>query len=989
VIASVAWKEYREHRPVWVAMVLVATVLLIFITQLLPALGLVSAGSESVMQLMVAAAGSVLTYGIVCGSMMLAGERELNTLAFLDALTGRRFPVWAAKLLPGALFCLLQGLFVAGLTLAVAPAATHTDWFIKPWHGLILLPIIALDAFIWGLLASALCRSVLTAAGVAALLWLLGWLFVVPCSAFHFPPMPFLGRFVLDGVALLVSALLFCQTETTERIVAAVPAPPRRNYPRRPPRAATVLLWLSLRQGWVTALVLGGLAMFLGLFLPAAGPLLWVSFTLVVGILCGTSVFGREQTEGSSQFLGNQRFPAGLVWGVKIASWLGIAVVVSLLFLVMGFVCQAAIMVRPAAAGAQSSPVQMFLGRLLENANHWHVIAPLGLLYGFGIGQFYALLWRKHVVAVVIGLLVAPGFAFIWLPSLAFGGLHLWQVIVPPLVLLAATRFVLWTWTGSGLAAWRPGLILAGCGLLSLCWISGMLSYRFLEIPGYPDLVDTEVYKKELPQGDRNPAGIRIGTAGDAFSQRISDVRRQKVLPPQFVGGEAHGPETSGQLAQRLAQAIEKGWPKHDLGLGDWLEAVFAPPMERNQPPNNAPAAPAELEKARDSWLEMYRKANTLGVGVVESPLLTNLERDLPAARRCADATVFIEARALQLQARGDSDEALDHLLLLLDLSRQLRNYALAQSYRSGWLVEETALHGLDLWLTHPRTAEQLRRALEHLNRHEEAVPPLSMAVEAEYVRMREVLNSGAIFGENTQSPNASLSTSEKEMLDALWFAPWERQRYHRVLNALAEAGRRAAQCDPREALEVLSTWQLGDIRDWHGVAALERGLTLLEPSSRTSAAVRWGRLLSDNIVAEKLPLSALRERIIDAMHQCHVRAMRLKLALLLHQVETGETAPSLDVLVKRHYLASVPPDPFDGQPFRYRISAGNDILWGQFGEDPIFGDVAPGQGILWSVGLDGVDQGGTRQGRGPHGNAIHPGKQEPLDFIFLVPKWR
>lgn len=979
MIGAVAWKEYREHRPVWLAMILVATVLIIFITQVLPALGFTTLASDSVVQLMVAAAGAVLTYGIVCGSMMLAGERELSTLAFLDALTGRRFPVWAAKLLPGAAFCLLQALFVAGLTLLVAPAVTHNDWFIRPWHGLILLPIIALDAFVWGLLASALCRSVLTAAGVAALLWLLGWLFVVPCGAFNFPPLPFIGRIMLDGVALMISALLFCQTEPTERIAAVVPVAPRRVFPVRPPRAATVLLWLSLRQGWVMTLVLGGISMLLGLFLPAAGPLLWMSFTLVVGVLCGTSAFGREQTEGSNRFLCNQRFPPRLVWTVKIAFWLGAGVALSLLFFLLGVVCYAAMAART-SPGASSGP-PMFLGMVLSSHN-WYVFAPLGLLYGFGIGQFYALVWRKHVVAVVIGLLVAPGIAFIWLPSLVFGGLHLWQVLVPPLVLLAATRLVLWTWTSSGLAAWRPGLTLAACGLLALSWISGMLSYRVLEIPSYPDLVDLEDFKKTLPNADTRPAGVRMNTAADKFAEQVKLVAGRWALPAELADKQRNG-EDCAYLAPRLARAIETGWPKDDRGLGDWLSLVFSPDPDRNAAQKNRPLDPANPVKPPETWLEIFQQAATMDLGVVEDPISPSLGRSLQKARRCSDAAVFVEAQALRLQAHGQDDEALDLLLMLFDLSRQLRNYALLESYRYGWQVEATALHGLDLWLSQPHTSAQLKRAREHLSRHEQAIPPLSMCVEAEYARMRNSLESGALIQRQGQTSNPPLSTSESEMINALWFAPWERQRYHRVLNVLAAAAMKAAQCEPSQAASLLAT--SGD-----GVEQPRdvRGMTLLDGPERFSLR-QWRRLLRDNTVVDEFQAVTPEERVLDGLKLCRLRAMRLKLALLQYQVDKGALPKELTSLVEAGYLNELPLDPFDGKPMRYRISGGQDIYWAKSDVAQPLADVVAGQGVLWSVGLDGIDNGGTRQGF--DSAPIYPDvwARDHTDAIFLVPHWR
>jgi hypothetical protein len=44
---------------------------------------------------------------------------------------------------------------------------------------------------------------------------------------------------------------------------------------------------------------------------------------------------------------------------------------------------------------------------------------------------------------------------------------------------------------------------------------------------------------------------------------------------------------------------------------------------------------------------------------------------------------------------------------------------------------------------------------------------------------------------------------------------------------------------------------------------------------------------------------------------------------------------------------------------------------------------VAPGQGVLWSVGPDGVDDGGIRQ-VGSNGDAVAAGGE---DRIFLVPR--
>ena len=132
---------------------------------------------------------------------------------------------------------------------------------------------------------------------------------------------------------------------------------------------------------------------------------------------------------------------------------------------------------------------------------------------------------------------------------------------------------------------------------------------------------------------------------------------------------------------------------------------------------------------------------------------------------------------------------------------------------------------------------------------------------------------------------------------------------------------------------------------------------------------------------------------------------MRIALALRWYQAENGRPADKLDDLVPK-YLPAVPDDPFQkGQPFHYRLSKGEKIVWplGEPGGPPMppmppggpppqpapapapllpppSVEVPPGQGVLWSVGPDGRDDGGVRQAN-TKGYTL-PGE----DVIFLVP---
>ena len=74
-----------------------------------------------------------------------------------------------------------------------------------------------------------------------------------------------------------------------------------------------------------------------------------------------------------------------------------------------------------------------------------------------------------------------------------------------------------------------------------------------------------------------------------------------------------------------------------------------------------------------------------------------------------------------------------------------------------------------------------------------------------------------------------------------------------------------------------------------------------------------------------------------------HLRLLTVELALHCYQTEHGRGPDRLDQLVPGH-LKRVPLDPFSGQPFIYRVSGTN---W-----------------LLYSVGADGVDDGGKAAGR-------------------------
>ena len=73
------------------------------------------------------------------------------------------------------------------------------------------------------------------------------------------------------------------------------------------------------------------------------------------------------------------------------------------------------------------------------------------------------------------------------------------------------------------------------------------------------------------------------------------------------------------------------------------------------------------------------------------------------------------------------------------------------------------------------------------------------------------------------------------------------------------------------------------------------------------------------------------------------LRLLTTELALRCYRAEQSHAPERLDQLMPRH-IQHIPLDPFDSQPLIYRAQGTN---W-----------------LLYSVGLDGVDEGGKRTGK-------------------------
>ena len=301
--AVIYWKEYRQHRFLWLAMSIVAVLVIVSFVTLFG-----SGGDATRLQSILDAALPCLAvaYGAVVGALLMAGEAEDGTLPFLDSQIGRRTPIWNRKLLAGSVFTSAQCLVVIGLALALGSVSLEA---------VILTAILAFHALAWGMLAGAWRRTVLGAVligiGCMVVFWLLSLVLGGGGGSILF-------QTAAAVLAVYGSSKIFCRDDFSRQPVRAGRS--GRSVRVFQSSSWRVLIGLAIRQGrWVVVGVIVG-AVALGCAVNISPVVVWPIGTLLLGLTCGLAAFIPDQ-DGGKQFLAAQRIPLGRVWAVKTIGW--------------------------------------------------------------------------------------------------------------------------------------------------------------------------------------------------------------------------------------------------------------------------------------------------------------------------------------------------------------------------------------------------------------------------------------------------------------------------------------------------------------------------------------------------------------------------------------------------------------------------------------------------------------------------------------------
>jgi hypothetical protein len=902
------WKEVREQRAAWLTLVLTAAGAVAALN------ARVSPGDRHDEMLSAVLWFAAWGYGLVCGALLLAGEAEDDTQAFLDTLPAARRRLWRVKAGVGLLLLAAQVAVLALVDAALSRGRSAPGRIAGDVAGLAFCGGVG---YAWGLLCGTSAANVLGAVA-RAVLWQGLWglvLFpfvVIPLDALAFHDTPgALLALSASAVGLVAagagvrSRAVYCRPDRLRESAGD----PRRRGPAHRPGVAFRIALRHVRRFAIAMAVVGVAG---ALAVVGAGVMAWPPVTLLIGVLCGVTTFAGTRRSRASRTTLRRRALAGRVrlWtaALRLAAGVGAAALTALPVL--------ALLGMKLGSGRYDEWPRLREHLLVSSASGLVtepcVFLSLWFTYGYAAGLFFGRACRGEIAAGVAAVAAAGVFAAMWAPSVFFvGPVHIWQVAGVPAVLTAAAFLPFKRCTAG---------VIAGALLAAGLWQAGALWYRVGEIPRDPYAIDLEAYKASLPTPEENPGGRRMAAALRRL--RVVEITFREDLPDLLPApGRAARPRVDFfTYLSQLHDTAERGWEARDGRLGAFLDRVF-----------------------QDPWARELAEAADLPTGVLVDPRELNAGSPLPDAQT---ATTLLVARGLQRQAEGDPSVFVENLRTGLALARNLRHRTVLIAGHISFHIDQQLAHGVGRWLERlDGRPDLLRRTLAALREHLAEPPPeLEEFWKAELVVLANTrADPGSLQRRgNGSDPFFPWGLNDAALLRLSWQAPWERARFGRLLDEFAS---RDAERE-RRALEL--------------AAHLEKSIVPSFP----------------HMFRHKFPTPWL---------ACQAPAAELQVALRLYREEIGRPAERLDELVPR-YLAAVPADPYDGQPFRYRLSGGETLDWppASFtnqGPTLVKKEVRPDQGILWCVGSDGRDDGGHAQEHLPPGGGELTG-----DVIFLVP---
>ena len=855
--ARLWWKEARLFWPIWLT------------------LGVAALGVQRLilwfdfprMLIPVSLSWSVL-YAFAVGAAAFAGEREANTLAFLDTLPVGRKMLWTSKVSFALATTLVLALVLAALGIS-GTVGRDAPYAIAPIFGTfvpLLVEALAWTVFWSVVLGAALQSAVLGLATVGLLNLLLN------DNVSETTVLAGTIRIGLAGCALWLSLVVFTRGPRPERARRLRATNARAASPFGGLRSCSGrLAWETARESRTIWMLLAAVGFGFPL-LPMFGrwhseAVFWTVLGILAVLLAGVGVFGPASRTRSYRFLAYHGVGPGTVWTTRVVVWVAVMAV---------FLVPTALMIVQEWRWRPDQRDALWLGFLIVDA--------------FVIGLFCGQVFRRNITAWVVACLAL---IVLGLPQTGLAQdklIPLKGLVLFPILVLGVSR----AWTGDwmndlrGAPRWlRLGALMATAGAIL---VASYIGYRGWSVPdiGRP-------FVTVAP----SIAPVSVSTDQDAAADYEAIFVATRELKP------------AGRVAHLVTKAVVEGWdPERDPAAGWWEE--------------------------RRGVVEPLRRA-------AEKPMATFPRAEDPNSIhgrvfRMGPPIFLLGLDSAERRSRGDLAGAWDDLRAAFRITAQIsRGGSLAEmsiALESRNQVLQWAL----AWSSDPRqTPALLRSALADFR----ALPPLEPfeeSIKAEY----------ALIDRTFRGAERDLGLWSQIVLEGGWppylralpwvmLAPsWERERARRVLNLVFADQLELARLEPV-------------------------GQRLRRPTI-PPAELNW--------YIESTPLAQGFWRRGDAVFQSRHqdlllgRALEQVLALRIWQLEHGGKYPSsLESLVP-DLLPSLPSDPYNGIPFRYRPSEGQKLLplgWSGLvgtvtGETSRSRPTAPGQWLLYSVGPNQID---------------------------------
>lgn len=771
------------------------------------------------------------------------------------------------------------------------------------------------------------------------------------------------------GGATAVSWEIARQRVTTEY---AGPATSAGNWLRNLFAPWKAIAWLALRQGrWILvacvsiALVVGVMSMYQALFF-------WPIGTLILGMLCGLTVFCPDQKD-AHLFLGAQRVPAGRYWTGKILFW-GIGLFV-FCFAVYSMATNSLPGLRDTMGVHEYGLSRLWISKWDKMALWSHVPdtisqAPelfnpfvfVGIwpVYGFCIGQFFGQFMKRPVLALILTVILSPVVVALFVPSLVIGGVMPWQVAAIPILLLLSTRLAFWPWLSGRLWTLKPLILLTCSAALMVASLGGFLWYRAVQVPDVGAPFDVKAFIASLPAFEKDEAGPLLRKALVDFTDWRKQAEYKLGMPPHYLELRngivvPHGNsdvELSRAYFSLAENIVVHGWPKANAPVNKWLNEVFEGPWAK------------EIEAV--ARLPLGLAVNPLQGESGPYTLLSNIQRNNELA-------YVLMARAVQQQqANGNSAAALAQYQTVLGLVRQLKNDTPTRIWLSANAIESTTVNAYGKWLERVGPNKTLLRdGLKMLLEHEAATPDPANNIKADYV-MERALASDPFW--------RALPQEYFDRVCAL--VPWEKERQRRIMNATFLGNLQTLKEPSWEYESLYSPEFVHGTRAAH--SARLAGLPPVTGAGSNVSPETWFGYLNEIVVPRWnfVTINAIR-------NLAHLRAQQLVSAVALYQAEHGKAPKKLEELVPDYVLA-LPIDPLTGKSFAYVVVQRTQTVKLRQQEEPL--RVVAGQAFILDEAWYLARPPGRRERRREDDDVQEEAPQEGplLDHgrVYPVPVW-